>query len=352
MKLSEATLAAIAGQACGDSFGAPYEYQPNAPEMAQLSMDEERYVCSKDDVGQPRPEFWRMPGVYTDDTQQALLLMWLWMNAKDPTDAKQIRREFMRWCQIMAREDIPGSGFGIHRGTGANFREAVERGAPIKTAGLGAPMRIGPVATMMEDPALVMPWSVQVSLATTKDPISIAGTVLFAMVCWQQAHPGALSSPKDWGQVPAVIVDAWKTYLPALRILRIEGEDALLEFASRNGSNKKLDCAANGFALTGVPWAILHGYQSPTYSEALLKTAASGGDTDTVCAMAGCLSAIRLGKDAIPSWMTKKLEGWDHIQDPTSWDPWESEMPLTEADAGFRRDFSGFRRATLNIPTN
>ena len=336
MTLSEATLAAIAGLGCGDCFGAPFEYQKNAPEMAQLSLDEQRYLCSKEDVHQPRPQFWRMPGVYTDDTQQALLLMWLWMLSDNPTDGKQIRREFMHFCQSMADENIPGASYGLHRGTGGNFRQAVDKGTPVKTAGLGGPMRIGPVATMIEDPALVIPWTTQVTLATTNDPISLAGTVFFALICWREAHPGVVVDPSEWGVIPKHLVETWGHYREAISILLHDGEEALIEYAMNHGSDKKLNCAAAGFALSGVPWAVYHGFASANYSEAILNVCSSGGDTDTVAAMAGCLAAIRHGKDSIPTWMTEQLQGWSHIDDPDSWEPYHSETPLTKADAEFR----------------
>lgn len=337
---TESTLAAIAGQACGDAYGAPFEFQPNAREMAELSLAEQRYVCSREDVGQPNPAYWRKPGVYTDDTQQALLLMFL--RSEFPTaPGSFIRGKFMEWCRILQQEEIPYNSFGVHRGTGGNFRKAVMTGRAVPTAGLGAPMRVGPVATMLEDPAEILPWIHQVSRGTTSSPLSLAGTILFAMVCWKESHPDASVTPADWGEIPPPLAEAWNLSLEAFRVLK-KGEDRLVRWAMRNGSNKQLRCAADGFALTGVPWAIQCGHQAASYEDALFSAAASGGDTDTVCAMAGCIAAIRLGKQCIPEWMTQGLLGWDHIHDPHKWDPLGSEIPLTEADSLFRQKFSGF----------
>ena len=72
--------------------------------------------------------------------------------------------------------------------------------------------------------------------------------------------------------------------------------------------------------------------------DALIGVCSSGGDTDTVGAMVGCLAALRLGGDAIPPWMLAGLHGLDHLRDPERWEPVASERLLTQREEGHRRE--------------
>ena len=95
-----------------------------------------------------KPYRWRMPGLYSDDTQQALALcdVLLEHGRVDPDQlAGTLPRDWRR---------PKGSYVGAHRGVGRSFRQVLadlERGvSPRETgqrsAGIGAAMRIAPVA--------------------------------------------------------------------------------------------------------------------------------------------------------------------------------------------------------------
>ena len=187
-------------------------------------------------------------------------------------------------------------------------------------------MRIGPVATLFDDPTDLPAWVARVSAVTSSNDIALATAVIFAFSCWRAAHPEIL--PPSLASLMSGLVDPriWKDCLRAHFIMCTEDEQALLEFAKSTGySNKPLDCAANGFALTGIPWVVYHGLKAQTFEEGLVAACSNGGDTDTICAMVGCLMALRLGREAIPMWMINDLSGLCHLEDPTLWHPVQSE---------------------------
>ena len=115
----------------------------------------------------------------------------------------------------------------------------------------------------------------------------------------------------------------------------MKGPAGLLAFAS-NHTTETLKGPASGFALTGVPWVLQCVEDATSFEDALTRVCAEGGDTDTVCAMAGCLAALRFSQDAIPRWMIDGLVGREHVLDPTLWHPITSERPYIEMDLALR----------------
>jgi ribA/ribD-fused uncharacterized protein len=334
-ELNDTCYHALLGLAVGDCFGAPFEYHKDAPELALFSMSEKRYLDSWDDVGQRKVKWCRKPGLHTDDTQQALLLVLAWLKRETPEDAATF---FVNTCRAMASVELKGAQFGVHRGTGGNFRTAISTGRPVDTAGLGAPMRVGPVATLFDDPQDMVEWILTVSKTTTSNPISLACAVKFAAVAWVLAHPGRRGEIRDVEWPDEIPSEVWNATTAALRVMKAEGEDALLEFGTMTGwANKRMSNAANGFALTGFPWAVSQALTAPTFSDAMVNVCSSGGDTDTVAAMAGCLAAIKHGEGAIPTWMTSNLRAFGSVFEPDVWDPIRDERAYTLEDIEYRK---------------
>lgn len=338
MQFPNHTVTALIGKAVGDAFGCPFEYHESAPEMAVLSIAEGRYLSCYEDVHQPVKRC-RTSGLYSDDTQQALVLLWIWSQmlakGKDPLRADLVAELFIKVCRRMSVEpvNVPGA-FGVHRGTGRNFREVILKDVAIDTAGLGGAMRIGPAATLIDDSRLVIPWAVEVTSATTSNPFALVAAARVAAIAWaiSRSSWSTLLWAPDFGflALSKELKDAWNTMAEASECLRV-GEDELLKFASAH-TTETLQCAAGGFALTGVPWAIHCVNQATSFEDALVRACASGGDTDTVCAIVGMLAALRFGQDTIPTWMTANLVGREHIVDPSLWHPITSERPYVQMD--------------------
>ncbi|MEL6343641.1 MAG: ADP-ribosylglycohydrolase family protein [Myxococcota bacterium] len=344
MEIPAITRMALLGQAVGDAFGAPFEYNRFARAMAMRSLAEGRYLDAVADVGQ-KSRWARLPGLYTDDTQQALALLRACHRADDFLDGHQVADHFMKIVIEMHDAYVPGAHFGVHRGTGRNFRESVRRGQAVHTAGLGAAMRIGPAATLIPELGQVLPWAVQVSRSTTTHPIALTCAAIFGAYCHAaaiQREDGLVERILEWLDTPEanelrIEREAWLEPLRAAAVLDAMGEAELLAYAQASGhSNKTLDCAANGFALTGTPW-VLHHAREGALTDALFGVCASGGDADTVCAMVGCLTILRLGERSVPRWMLDGLIGAEYVRDPMSWDPIDAEAPLTQREESLRR---------------
>lgn len=338
MQFPDTTITALVGQAVGDAFGSPFEFHASAAEFAVQSQAEGRYLTGLDCKLPPRR--CRTPGLYTDDTQQALVLLWIWdqmtTKGRDTKDASMAAGLFIRVCRKMSEAAVPARSpsFGVHRGTGRNFRDALLSAPPPDTAGLGAAMRVGPVATLLE-PDEVLSWVTTVSQTTTTSPIALAGAAMFALKVNTLARGTNDPNEAEIGldRMTPEFIEAWHKLERACEVMAARGEEGLLEYATKTGtSNKALNEAANGFALTGVPWVLGCVEQASSFSDVLLRVCSSGGDTDTVAAMAGCLAALRFGRADIPSWMFNGLVGHDHLLDPAQWHPMGTELQYAEMD--------------------
>lgn len=329
----EVTVTALLGQAVGDAFGAPYEFNDRAVELAEKSLAEQRYLDAYTDCGSTIARA-RTRGLYTDDTQQALTLLWAWRQiverGKEPLDRGLAGGLFIRLSRRMAQEKMPGDSFGVHRGTGKNFRDAITSGSPPDTAGLGAAMRIGPVATLLPREEVVAPWVRAVSLSTTTNEIALAAAAYQGLAAY------SATTGTSWGLMNNPGFNfAWDLLDEARQVLVDGGEDALVTFA-RTHTEATFDRASSGFALTGMAWVMQAVEEATDFPDALRRASSAGGDTDTLCAMAGCLAALRFGRAAIPAWMLDGLVGIEHILDPTLWRPVLSERALTALDHELR----------------
>jgi ADP-ribosylglycohydrolase len=297
-----------------------------------------------------KPSRARVPGLYTDDTQQALAMLWVWralvLKGQDPTDADLFVKVLRRVLDRMSKSRA--GPFGVHRGTGRNFRTAIQQGSPIDTAGMGAAMRIGPVATLwpeekMED---LWAWVFRVSEVTTTSQLAKDAAGMLAQHVWLSKDGWRFPHPRVSKRGLAVSVfypedqeDRVGHYhlSRCLNIVDWRGEEQMLDYARKTGmANKEMNCAANGFAMTGIPWVIHCVREASSYEDAMLRVCSSGGDTDTVAAMAGCLAAVN--EMSPPDWMVNKLVGKDHILNPHEWHPLASEEPLTLMERDLRRE--------------
>jgi hypothetical protein len=140
---------------------------------------------------------------------------------------------------------------------------------------------------------------------------------------------GALSVPRE----------VWLDLFRAIDVMDTLGEPDLLEFSAETGhSSRALDNAADGFALTGVPWVLYHSAHGGSFTEVMEGVCSSGGDADTVSAMAGCLASLRLGPHAIPTWMIDDLVGRQSILAPDQWHPVHIERDLTQREEAYKRE--------------
>jgi ADP-ribosylglycohydrolase len=129
---------------------------------------------------------WRLPGLYTDDTQQALLLVES-LVADGGADRGGYARRLMQCLEESRQDELP---LGLFRGYGPGFKEVMRRlmsGASpdtvgIDSAGNGAAMRIGPVGLYYAgDPMAAGRAAVEISLLTHRDSRALLAAASVAM---------------------------------------------------------------------------------------------------------------------------------------------------------------------------
>ena len=141
-------LGCMVGLAVGDSLGYPVEGWTG-------EQIRSRYGRIRDFVEAPiePPERWRLPGLHSDDTQQALVIADTLIEAGH-ADPDMICQKFLDMA-----EGPPHLTLGAHRGAGRNFRytiQSLREGASWSqgsrhTAGVGASMRVAPVGLALWD---------------------------------------------------------------------------------------------------------------------------------------------------------------------------------------------------------
>src|SRR6185312_9250104 len=145
----------LLGLAVGDALGAPLEGLSAQQIRAHYGLVVDYVDGAR--AWKKKPYRWRMPGLYSDDTQQALAL------CDTLLERRQVDPEHLAGLYL-ALATPRGAYVGAHRGVGRSFRYALaelERGIPPLeagqlSAGVGAAMRIAPVALYCDDesPAL------------------------------------------------------------------------------------------------------------------------------------------------------------------------------------------------------
>ena len=199
----------LLGQAVGDALGAPIEGWSRG-RIRRIYGEVRDYIEA---AGRAR-----LPGLYTDDTQQALILADVLIEYRgfDPEGARRLYVELAR--------PSPGLPRGAYRGTGGSFRAALERMAAaspgestgVASAGNGAAMRIAPLGLWYAgDHAALQQAVIQASRQTHTDPRAIAAA---SAVAYLAAHLATM---------PAQTADDARAALRAAAAFAQETEAAL-----------------------------------------------------------------------------------------------------------------------------
>ncbi len=274
--------------------------------------------------------YWRMGGLYSDDTQQAIVLAYLIGRAGEVVPA-EVAEEYLR----MAGVPIVGPYFGVFRGSGEGFRSSVVayrkskdwRQCGVVSAGNGAAMRIAPVAFFHRaDPGQLFRSVVEVSLVTHRDPRGLAAAYavawLVANLAGQDAWPGVailgtLAAAteaaeerivKEYAEDLLVGAERAHDFSWALRraedTLRKKPRLILEEIvtAANERTNTRVTSPTDGFVLASVVASIVVALTQggESYEAAVTRAVALGGDTDTVGAIVGALCGVFHGIEGVP----------------------------------------------------
>jgi ADP-ribosyl-[dinitrogen reductase] hydrolase len=312
---------ALLGLAIGDCLGTPVEgWRP------------ERIAAEH---GVLRDFGFRGAPIWSDDTQQALVLVESMLEAGRP-DPQRVGRRF-----VAMRDVYPSRSFGAHRGTGSGFRSAVDAfaehgdwrrsGNPAR-AGNGAAMRIAPIgaalASASDDELAHVVF--ELSALTHREGRALAGALAVActaarlarresgfpiaaaearalladLAAWTRAREQWMRGAEiavavadeahrhDFSHVLGRTLEAWDGGWPALRA-QIEA------FARTRHATQNF--ATAGFVLCSVASALALVLSSQDSAEETLVRAVNlGGDADTVGAMVGGLIGAAAGARAFP----------------------------------------------------
>jgi ADP-ribosylglycohydrolase len=318
------------GMAVGDALGAPLEGLTSQQVRAFYGQ----VTGFVDGVrAWRRKSFrWKLTGLYTDDTQQALVL------AESLIRFGRIDRDWI--AQIYLELASPrGSYLGAHRGVGTRFRQVVEdldRGIPPDASGqaspgIGAAMRIAPVGLYFLDrPGEILGAVLDASLMTHSDIRSLAAAYAVAAIVrhmalgaerkasllFTLAHEVARAESEIAQTRHAKVTELCDhLHSISMAIARVESildrsrHDAyalLVEEANRHGPHKDCRTPTKGFPPACIPACLYLLMVTESFEEALTEVVNLGGDADTAGAMLGAMAGACYGLSDIPA---RWLEG-------------------------------------------
>jgi ADP-ribosyl-[dinitrogen reductase] hydrolase len=314
----------LLGLAIGDALGAPLE----GLTAQQIKTHYGRVKNYVDGVQawKRKPYRWRLRGLYSDDTQQALALCDVLL------DYRRIEPE--RLAELYLALATPkGSFVGAHRGIGRSFRQVLielERGVSPRrsgqtTAGIGAAMRIAPIPLYFGDDRDSMFESVMAaSIMTHRDVRSLSGALLVAHAIRRLADDEprdpslllwvAADVARDEDRIALEYGDVLISFDRHARALsqaiahaeslldlpRDRALAALVEEANRHGAEPACKRPTMGFPPACIPTCFYFLLTTDSFEEALTEIINLGGDTDTAGAILGALAGAYYGIGQIP----------------------------------------------------
>jgi len=298
--LADALTGCLLGQALGDALGFVVEAEP--PEIAGAYVEDCLRAGQAGSRSHPHFPF----GQYSDDTQLARELLCS-IRATDGWDPADFARRI-------------GALFEAGRavGAGPGTRSAAERlvagvmwedaGRPPPYAGNGSAMRAAPIGVLFRDDLETMRHvAVEQSCITHKDRRCAAGSLVVAgaaalAASGESLHPkGFLERLAEWAEEEdQSVADAVRGVASWLDLPPVEAARAL----HRSGLDSSVaDCwrGVSSFVVPSVAWSLYAFLHSPDDFWTIVCTAiGTGGDTDTMAAIAGAIAGARGGVAVLP----------------------------------------------------
>jgi ADP-ribosylglycohydrolase len=326
--------------AVGDALGAPLE----GLSAQQIRVHYGLVVDYVDGAlaWKKKPYRWRLPGLYSDDTQQALALAEVLL-AHGRMDLGRLAELYLGLARPIPKDSFAGA----HRGIARSFRKVLdelERGAaPAEagqdSAGVGAAVRIAPVALYFSgQPEAMAEATVAASRMTHRDIRSIAGALAVAHAVRLLAA-GAEPAPSFLFKLAAEVARAEdkladdfgaglssiaehrhslscsiahaESVLDRPRDLALS---ALVDEANRHGAEPACKRPTMGFPPACIPTCLYLLLTTESLEEALVEVVNLGGDADSAGAILGALAGARHGVDAIPPRWLDGLRNLDGIE--------------------------------------
>ncbi|QGT99881.1 hypothetical protein SYNTR_1288 [Candidatus Syntrophocurvum alkaliphilum] len=348
MSINDKAMGAILGLACGDALGAQIEgyhkaeIKNNFGQVTDIRENEniELLINNANDEKslnflQRKLKQKRMPGIYTDDTQQALILCECF-NLYRNVDLSFIANQYIKFAKFK-----PNYEFGLFRGVGPGFVQAVSNlmqftpydVSGVNSAGNGAAMRIAPVGIFYHDNLDMQQKAViDISLLTHRDIRGIAAACIisysisylinstnnFSIFNFLQSLYSFVYNTEEYmvANYPTIMWDLETKHQVSKAIKLVEqlmdldyntAIEHIDKLAASTSNNPNCN-HTSPFVLGSVLFSLYHFIKTKDNLEnSIIKAVNEGGDTDTIGAMVGCLCGALHGAKEIPDRWTKAL---------------------------------------------
>jgi ADP-ribosylglycohydrolase len=175
-------------------------------------------------------------------------------------------------------------------------------------------MRAAPIGLLAPNGAELLTAATAHARVTHADPRAVAGGVAVAAAVAAAARPGPISPPAFLAEIAALAgeVDAeMAAALSAMSAWIGRRPAAALRAALAHGGEVAGPPRAQGIPAHVIPsvlWSVFAFLRAPDDYWATVTTAIwPGGDTDTTAAMAGAISGARLGTEAPPEELARRI---------------------------------------------
>lgn len=336
MEQLERYRGAMLGLAVGDALGAPMEGLKDG-HIVQLFGRVEGFVDAARAFSD-KPRRWRLSGLYTDDTQQALAL------ADALVKCRGLNRAYFAGLLLDLARAETGLPLGAHRGAGDDFRATInalqgktpadQAGRP--SAGVAPMARAAPVGLYFagEGEALLRA-AIEQGLVTHRDPRALVMAAVMARAvelsvsgAWDRMKPALraadLLEPAAAAErmvereyihlIPVACMDRFGLALSGLQLLprlyELPSEkmafNQIVAEANRQFPEHKITEPGQGFVMAAGLSALFIALAAPDFEDGVLRAVRLGKDTDTMAAIVGAILGARLGESAIPGpWRAK-----------------------------------------------
>jgi len=326
------------GLAVGDALGAPLE----GLTAQQIKTHYGRVKNYVDGVQawKRKPYRWRMRGLYSDDTQQAMAL------CDNLLEHGRVDQEKLVELYL-AMAEPKGSFLGVHRGIGRSFRHVLselQNGASPRWSGqmkpgIGAAMRIAPAALYRDDdPDAMFVAVMEASVPTHRDVRSLSGALAVAhgvrrLVAGESREPSLAlwvaadvardeaRMEREYGDVVLALDDHGRAMSRALAHAeslldqpRERALPAMAEEANRHGAEPDCKRPTMGFPPACIPTCFHTLLTTNGFEEAITEIVNLGGDADTTGAILGALAGACYGADEIPRRWLDGLQNREGIE--------------------------------------
>lgn len=335
---------AMLGMAVGDALGAALEGL--GPQQIRTHYGVVRHYVDGYRAWRRKKERWRLPGLYTDNTQQALAV------AETLIECGEMRAVHLAelWKKMYRTNVESSTGSfpnGVHRNISRNFKKTLEMlkmgisHAEVSqpSAGLGAAVRVVPLAIAYRTDADHLYHAVvESSMVTHCDIRSVSASlaVAFAIARLLNGEPRnpsflfhvAADTSKSERRLAQEFPDrlcGLDKHLHSISRCIAKAEEslekpreealrAIVAEADRHGPNAPCRRPTIGFAPASLATCFYQLIISDSFVEGLSEMINLGGDADSTGAIIGALAGAHFGDDEIPQdWLTD-LHGQEGIR--------------------------------------